>query len=513
MKKVLFAIILCLFPAVLAARPNIILIMVDDLGFADFGCYGSEIETPWIDRLARGGLRFSQFYNNAKCETSRISLMTGLYPNQAGGRSLSRANTVAMVLKEAGYATSMTGKWHLWGEPTDFGFDRYMGHLSGATDFFVGNDSFRLNGEEWDGFDADFYTTDAFVDYAIRFLDESLETGKPFFHYIAFNAPHYPLQAPKADIEKYLGRYDAGWKAIREARFSKQQAIGLFDASLRLPPMPEHIPAWDSLDAHRKRYEAFRMAVYAAMVDRVDRNIGRLVDYLKTRGVFENTLILILSDNGGCPFERSRNLEIPPWRGESFYLYDASWAAISNTPLRHYKQTQHEGGISSPFIVHWPGRVENAGGWERGPAHLIDIMATLIEIGGAEYPAGPEVAPLQGKSLLPLFDGRKRTGHDDLYFRFNNCRALRHGEWKAVSFYGHAWELYNIAEDRMEQHDLAAAHPEVLSELVGRWHWMAREVDGLPEDQAGPAGTGPSPHDRDSWHGPERWEEWEMPRF
>jgi len=333
-------------------RPNILLIMVDDLGFSDFGCYGGEIQTPNIDRLAENGLRFSQFYNTAKCHSSRISLLTGLYPTQAGDGSLSRATTIAQVLDSAGYFTSMTGKWHLHKQPTDFGFQRYWGHLSGATDFFQGDSTFRFNGSPWSDFDEDFYTTDANVDFSMEFLKEALDSDRPFFHYIAFNAPHYPLQAPEKEVEKYLGLYDPGWNKIRQDRFKKQQGMDLFVSSRALPPLPAHMTSWDSLSIEQKEFESFRMSVYAAMVDRLDWNIGRLVTFLEERGAMENTLVMICSDNGACPFERSRNLEIPPWEGGSFLLYDASWATVSNTPLRHYKQTQHEGGISSPVIAH-----------------------------------------------------------------------------------------------------------------------------------------------------------------
>ena len=516
MIRLVFFLILSSFAAA-SERPNILLMMVDDLGFADLGCYGSEIETPNIDKLAYSGLRFTQFYNTSKCETARVSLLSGLYHHQAGFMSLSRATTFAQVLKDAGYTTSMTGKWHLDKGPMDFGFEQYWGHLSSMTDFFIGDETFRYNHEVWDDFDPDFYVTDANVDYTFELLENSLKTGKPFFHYIAFNAPHYPLQAPKEDIEKYLGVYDVGWDEIRRQRFKKQQAMGLFPKTMRLPPMPEHAEDWDSLSEHDKQVESFRMAVFAAMVDRLDQNIGRLVDFLKEKGVYDNTLILFLSDNGACPFERSERVNIPPWKGDSFYLYDASWATVGNTPLKHYKQTQHEGGISTPLIVHWPGKIGYPGGWERSPGHLIDIMATFIDVGEAEYPDDPNVEPLQGKSLLPLFKGKKRLGHVDIYQIFNDCRALRHGDWKLVSFYGHAWELYNIAEDRAEQNNLASIYPEIVEELAARWHRIAEEVDQAPERWRKPVKATPSPEFRSEWQIHKKIDEpyadWEMPDF
>ncbi|VGO14119.1 Arylsulfatase [Pontiella desulfatans] len=496
-----------------AERPNILLMMVDDLGFADFGCYGSEIETPRIDKLAAEGLRFSQFYNTAKCHSSRVCLLSGLYCNQAGNTKLNRATTIAEVLGKAGYFTSMAGKWHLDKQPTDFGFQRYWGHLSGATDFFVGDNTFRLNGGEWNEFGDDFYTTDANVDWTMKFLDEALETGKPFFHYIAFNAPHYPLQAPKEDIRKYLGRYDAGWGAIRKARFEKQKQLGIFPQDMKLPPLPEHVPGWESMTVHQREFERFRMAIFAAMVDRIDQNIGRLVDYLEKKGQLENTLIMLCSDNGACPFERSKNIDIPPWEGKSYYLYDASWATVGNTPLKHYKQTQHEGGISSPLIVHWPGNLKNTGGWVRSPGHLVDFMATCIDVGGAQYPTAINIEPLQGKSLVPLFRGIDQPRHDEIYFEFSGCRALRMGDWKLVSFYKSKWELYNLAEDRCEQTDLAGTYPERVAAMSARWHELASGTDKLPEKKSGPVSGQPSPGSKSSWHDPAVFKSWEKPVF
>ncbi len=505
---------LSLLPAaVISGQPNILLMMVDDLGFADFGCYGSEIETPAVDRLASEGLRFSQFYNTAKCHSSRISLLSGLYPVQAGDAKLTRATTIASVLQEAGYFTSMTGKWHLSKQPTDFGFQRYWGHLSGCTDFFKGDDSFRLNGEPWSEFDDSFYTTDANVDYAVRFIDEALENKKPFFHYIAFNAPHYPLQAPKSDIQKYLNRYDGGWDEIRRKRFDKQKRLGLFPQAMTLPPMPAHVPIWEELTARQREFESFRMAIYAAMVDRVDQNIARMVDHLRERGVLENTLIILCSDNGACPFERSRKLDIPPWKAGSYYLYDASWATVGNTPLLNYKQTQHEGGISSPLIVRWPGRISNEGRWEHSPGHLVDIMATCLDVTGADYPDSDAIEPLQGRSLVPLFNGKQRAGHDEIYFRFSSCRALRKGDWKVVSFYGKRWELYNIATDRCEQHDLALQHPEKVKSLSKRWHELAENTVHLGPGARKPVSTEAAVHARGTWHNIKVADAWQRPDF
>ncbi|MDA0347074.1 MAG: arylsulfatase [Verrucomicrobia bacterium] len=512
-----FSCLLALVTQSIAAdsRPNILLMMVDDLGYADFGCYGSEIQTPNIDKLASNGLRLTQFYNTAKCHSSRLALLSGQYSRYAGESDFRNAVTIAQVLGSAGYNTSMTGKWHLDKQPTDYGFNQYWGHLSGATDFFAGDDTFRKNGEVWNDFDKidNFYTTDANVDFAIEFLDNALKEDKPFFHYIAFNAPHYPLHAPKDDIEKYMGRYDAGWEVLREERLVKQKLLGLFPSDLELAPMPEHVPAWDSLTDKQRQFESFRMAIFAAMVDKVDQNIGRMVEYLKEKGEYENTLIMLVSDNGACPFERSDHIDIPPWKAGSYYLYDASWATVGNTPFKHYKQTQHEGGISSPFIAHWPGKIKNTGGLSNELSHLIDVMATCIEVAGAEYPEKEGLNPIQGKSLVPVLKGGKRTGHDELFFAFSNCRALRAGDWKLVSFYQHRWELYNIAEDRLEQNDLASRHPKKVETMRIRWEQIAAKGGLKSNKDIGPVKDEASPNAEGSWHNAKKVADWEMPVF
>ena len=477
-------------------RPNVVLVMVDDLGFSDFGCYGSEIETPNIDGLAEQGLRFSQFYNTAKCHSSRVSLLTGLYCNQAGNAKLNRSVTIAEVMQRAGYFTAMAGKWHLDNEPTNRGFMRYWGHLSGATNFFTGDNTFRLNGKPWSNYEnypvlrarreakrgpSSFYTTDANVDFAIQFIDEALETKKPFFQYIAFNAPHYPLQAPKEDVLKYKGRYDGGWDALRAARFKKQLKMGLLRSQTKLSERPDYIPAWDKLTDAERDWESARMSVFAAMVDRVDQNMGRLIQHLKDQNVYENTLIMLCSDNGACPFERTRGKELDPWDPKSYWCYDVGWAHAGNTPFRWYKQNQHEGGISSPMIAHWPkGLTAKRGSITQQPGHLIDFMATCIDVGNGDYPQehdGREVAELQGKSLLPILQGEQREGHKFLYFQFSDNRALRKGDWKLVSARGGRWELYNLAEDRSELNDLATQHPQVVAEMKELWYKTAKDVD------------------------------------
>lgn len=478
-----------------AKRPNFVLIMVDDLGFADLGCYGSEIETPHLDALAGNGLRFTQFYNTAKCHSSRVSLLTGLYCDQAGGASLSRGATIAEALAPAGYSTQMVGKWHLSKQPTDFGFQRYWGHLSGATNFFTGDNTFRLNGEKWAVPDTlnekPFYTTHAITDFGLDFLEEATkEKEKPFLLYVAYNAPHYPLHAPEKDVKKYDGRYDAGWDVLRKERHRRQIASGLFSKEVKLSPRSDHVPAWRTLSDKEKQWEADRMEVFAAMVDVVDQNIGRLVNYLKKKDLFENTLFLFCADNGGCPFERTRGRHLKPWDPKSYWTYDASWANAGNVPFRLYKQNQHEGGIASPLIVHWPnGLKTKLGTVTRQPAHLIDFMATFLDLAGAKYPkkvGSRTIDPLQGKSLLPIFRGETRKPHESLYFHFGNDRALRQGDWKLVSAKLGRWELYDLACDRTELNDLAAKHPERVKAMAAEWFRMAEEVDRLKGRQLAP---------------------------
>jgi len=472
-----------------AKRPNIVLIMADDLGFSDLGCYGSEIETPNLDRLAKNGLRFSQFYNTAKCHSSRVSLLTGLYCDQAGSTKLNRGATIAEVLKPAGYSTWMSGKWHLSKQPTDFGFQRYWGHLSGACNFFTGDNTFRLNGKEWtvpkslNG--KPFYTTHAITDFALDFIKEGKigEGSDPFFLYLAYNAPHYPLHAPQKDVEKYDGKYDAGWDQLRQTRYAKQLTSGLIPRKYKLSPRADHVPAWDSIKESEKKWEADRMEVFAAMIDVVDQNIGRLIKDLKDRKVFDNTLFLFCADNGGCPFERTRGRNLKPWDPKSYWTYDASWAQASNTPFRLYKQNQHEGGISSPLIVHWPeGLKTKPGSITRQPGHLIDFMATFIELSGAKYPkqvGARAIDPLEGKSLLPIFQGEERDGHENLYFHFGTDRALRQGQWKLVSAKGGKWELYDMEKDRTELNDLSAKYSERVKKMSKLWFDIAKNKDRL----------------------------------
>jgi arylsulfatase A-like enzyme len=466
--------------AIAAERPNVVLILVDDLGFSDIGCYGGEIRTPNLDRLAASGLRFTQFYNTAKCETTRAAMLSGLYHPEVGGGALRNCMTLGEAMRRADYFSLMVGKWHMSKEPTDRGFDRYFGHLSGATNFFTGDNTFRLNGKPFDVPKTGFYNTDANTDYAIRFLDEAATQQKPFFLYMAYNAPHYPLQAPKDEIEKYLGKYMVGWDKLRQQRYQRQMEMGLFAKQWQLSPRPSDVPAWDSLGDEEKKKEDLRMATFAAMVDRLDQNIGRLLAKLDQMGATDNTLIMFLSDNGACPFERSSHTDLPPWDAGSHWTYDQSWANACNTPLRWYKQNQHEGGISTPMIVHWPkGLQTKPGSVTHQVGHLIDIMATLLDVAGSDYPKTYEdqpLKPLRGRSLLPIFQGQQREPHEALYFQFSNNRAVRKGNWKLVSARGGPWELYDMDADRTELNNLASSQPQLAAEMAALWDRWATDV-------------------------------------
>lgn len=487
-----------------AERPNILMIMVDDLGFSDVGCYGSEIETPNLDALADDGLRFSQFYNTAKCHSSRVSLLTGQYCIAAGDVSLSKAVTSAEVLRSGGYSTAMTGKWHLKQQPTDFGFDRYFGHLSGACNYFRGDNTFRLNGQPYTVPDEGFYTTVADVDYALGFLKQARETQKPWHLYVAFNAPHAPLQALPEDYAKYQGRYDAGWDVVRNARLAKQKQIGLLPAECKPSERPDHIPAWDSLTEARKAFEIKRMTTLAAMIDRVDQEIGRLVQDLKASGELDNTLIWFVSDNGACPYDRrSTQIDALPTDGSVSWSDSTGWAWARNSPFRYYKQNQFEGGVCTPAIVHWPAGIRRDGGTiVRQSAHLVDVMPTFADVAGAAIPTefpGRQLRPVSGQSLRPIFEGGSVQRDQPIHFLFASDRGLREGDWKAVSFRSEAWELYNIAQDRTELNNLADQHPERLAAMVDKWTEMSRDVLHAQPNAYKTAGPARLAHQHAEW--------------
>lgn len=475
-------------PKLLSARepdkgkPNIVLILADDLGFSDLGCYGGEIETPNLDGLAAEGLRFSQFYNCAKCAPTRTSILTGLYHQQTNVGQGKNCVTIAEVLRQAGYTTLAAGKWHVGGTPMDRGFDRYFGMLGGACSYFVPDKTFRLDREPFTTSDKNFYTTNAFTDYALEFLDEAGLKNKPFFLYMAYNAPHYPLHALPEDIAQYSGKYMKGWDILRKERYERLIKLGLIDKKWAMSKRGadthrsfSDIPPWEQVED--KQAEDLNMAVYAAMVDRMDRNIGRILNKLRELKVEDNTLVMFLSDNGGCPYERNKTKDIPPGPAESYRTYDSPWANVSNTPFRLYKRFNHEGGNSTPFIARWPAVIKKGGAITQQVGHIIDVMATCLDVAGEQYPSqykGHKITGLEGKSLLPIFEGRWREGHDVLFWEFMRNKAVRKGKWKLVTVGDNPWELYDMQSDRTELNNLAGTMPEKVSELAGLYDAWAK---------------------------------------
>jgi len=470
-------------------RPNIILIMVDDMGYSDIGCYGGEAQTPNIDMLAEGGLRFAQFYNTAKCHTTRAELLTGNYAYAIGDRNLEYGATFGEVLRRVGYRTLIAGKWHQSPLPTTRGFDRYYGLADGCCNFFnPGLEARKGEGppgrkgknrvRRWAiedkvimGYtdpDKDFYTTDAFTTYAIERLGEYKNEDKPFLLYLPYTAPHYPLHAWPEDIAKYRGKYKVGWDVIRRRRFQRMKAMGIIGPNHKLTPRES--TAWDQLPEEQKDAEDLKMAVYCAMIDRVDQNLGRVFMKVKELGEWDNTLIMFLTDNGACREQPNTTPNIPPGPVESYRTVSVGWANASNTPYRKFKSTDYEGGTRTPFIAYWPGVIEP--GITEQVGHIIDITPTFMDITGAEYPErinGRKTKPPAGKSLLPIFHGRQRTPHKELYWRFGKAKAVRQGDLKAVRLGNAPWELYDLSVDPTEMTDLAGRHPEKLDELIELW--------------------------------------------
>ena len=473
-------------------RPNIIVIMADDLGYSDIGAYGGEIETPNLDRMANEGIQFTQFYNNAKCTESRAALLSGLYHHQSDNFKIPNHVTLAEVLKEAGYNTMMSGKWHLPGNPRGKGFDRYFGFLVGAVNFFTGlqwgseENPMRLDDEVFEVPEEGFYTTDAFTDYAIEFIDESLEKTDPFFLYLAHNAPHFPLHALPEDIQKYEDRYLGGWDALRDERYARMKRMGLIKEDWPLTPRDEYVPAWNDLDPDQQREEAYLMAVYAAMVDRLDQNIGRLIDHLESQGVADNTIIFFMSDNGGCPYAFNHTPDLPPGPKEGYRTYDSEWANASNTPFRLYKQYSHEGGIASPLLIRWPDGISAPGTRTDQVGHLIDFMPTLVELAGAQYPDsfnGKEVLPMEGVSLVPVFTGGTVENRPPIYWEFRGNRAVRDGQWKLVAERSKDWELYNVDVDRTELNNLLRFENERAGRMANLYETWASSSRALSNEE------------------------------
>lgn len=552
MRLILLLFALC--PLLFASPPNIILIMCDDVGYSDIGCFGSEIETPNLDALAKGGLRFTQFYNTARCCPTRASLLTGLYSHQAGighmvddwstkvgesyaGDLSKKAVTIAEAVKTAGYSTYMTGKWHVtkvtkpqteadkhnW--PLQRGFDRFYGTIHGAGSFFDPNTLTRDNTFISPYADAEYqpqeyYYTDAINDHAARFVTEHARTSpqKPFFIYMAHTAAHWPMHAREADIAKYKGRYDAGYDSIRAARLEKMKRLGLLDERWKVTPQ-----AGDWSQVENKAWEARCMEVFAAMLDRMDQGIGRLVETLKKNGQYDNTLILFLQDNGGCAEGMGRNgphkpradkptlpalakdylqpdmipkqtrdgfpmrqgRGVMPGGADTYIGYGLNWANVSNTPFREYKHWEHEGGISTPLIAHWPAGIakESHNQLNATPTHLIDLMATCVDLAGATYPKehnGNTIQPMEGVSLAPAFTGKSITRTQPLFWEHEGNRAIRIGEWKLVSKHPGGWELYHITTDRTEMNDLATQQPERVKAMSAQWEAWAKRVGVMP---------------------------------
>lgn len=540
-------------------RPNIVVIMTDDMGWSDLGCFGGEIETPNLDAIAQGGVRFAQFYNTARCCPTRATLLTGLYAHQAGighmmedlGHDSYRGDlnrhsvTIAEVLRPAGYRTYMAGKWHVTkkvradGEadranwPLQRGFDRFYGTIHGAGSFFDPNSLVRDNRlvspyADAEYQPAEFYYTDAISDHAVKFVDEHTQkhAAQPFFMYVAYTAPHWPMHAKAADIAKYRGRYDQGYDAIRSARLARLKSLGLVPPDQPLSP-PAGRP-WSEVvkSAEDREFELRCMEVFAAMVDCVDQGVGRLIRELERVQQLDNTLILFLQDNGGCaegmgrarknPGARLRTTQptlaplaatflqpdmIPkqtrdgfpmrqgygvlPGAGDTYIGYGESWANVSNTPFREFKHWVHEGGISSPLIAHWPAGIsaKRRGAIEFQPAHLIDLMATCVSAADCKYPAqfqGHAIKPMEGVSLLPALAGESLGRSQPIFWEHEGNRAVRAGDWKLVSKHPGQWELYHIPSDRIEQNDLAKMHPDRVESLANLWQAWADRVGVVP---------------------------------
>ncbi|MBI1372164.1 MAG: sulfatase-like hydrolase/transferase [Phycisphaera sp.] len=468
-------------------RPNIVLIMCDDMGFSDLHCYGGEVDTPNIDRLAAEGMKFTQFYNNAKCTTTRASIVTGLYPRRSGSLLQTSMVTFGEVLKDAGYRTTLIGKWHLGAGETTYpfhrGFEEYYGLLDGCCNYFnpVQPDPkykggrvrlFGHNDEKITEFPKDFYTTNAFTDHAIetikRFRSETPD--KPFLLHLTYNAPHYPLHALPEDIAKYTGKFMMGWEQMRKDRYKRQVEMGLFDPKTwPLSGTDPHAYPWESAN---KEFEDSRMAVYAAMIDRMDQNIGRLMATIKDLGIDDNTIVMFLSDNGGCSEEPGGRdpKQRHPGPGDDYVAVGPAWGWAQNAPFRRFKSWTHEGGVSTPMIVRWPGRVK-PGTQTNQPGHIIDFMPTLCDLAGTNYPSefhGNQIIPVEGISLLPIFEGKTRKPHDELYWEWSGHRAIRQGQWKLV-WERKEWELYDIDADRTETHDLASSQPDRVEAMSKLW--------------------------------------------
>lgn len=501
-------------------RPNVIVILADDLGYSDLGCYGGEIATPHLDRLAREGARLTNFYNTARCSPSRASLLTGRHPHETGVGVLNDDErpwgypgdlshdhaTLAERLRREGYATCLSGKWHVASDtsspgnwPTDRGFDDFYGILMGADDYFHPRGLYRREERLPVPTAPDYYLTDAVADHAAEFVAEQTACGSPFFLYLAFTAPHWPLHAPEEDVVRYQDLYRHGWDVLRESRFERMIATGLVDAGTRMSARDPSQPAWE--DAANQDWEARRMAVYAAQVERMDRGVGRVLSVLERSGTLDDTIVVFLSDNGasaeelppensplffqrqpshtidGIPMRIGNDRATWPGDASTFCSYGMAWANLSNAPFRRYKRWVHEGGIATPFIVRWPGGGVVGDAVLSAPFQLTDIVPSVLDATGSAPSDG------LGRSMLPTWRGERHDDDHALYWEhMGNC-AVRHGEWKAVRVSGSEWELYDLAVDRTELDDLAKMRPDVLARLVEDWDEWAARVGVIPREQ------------------------------
>ena len=481
-------------PAYAASRPNILVVLVDDMGYSDLGCYGGEIRTPHLDHLAANGIRYTQMYNTAKCYPTRACLNTGIY-FQRTNRDFTGTATVGEVLRPAGYRTLWVGKHHATFDPRTRGFDGFEGFLGGAGNFWnpgaearpgegepprKGTNAWIVDGELKKTYvpPKGFYTTDAFTDQAIEWLRESKASpARPFYLYVAYNAPHWPLHAWPEDIRKYDGVYNGGYRAIREARYERQLAMGLFEKDTAPLPNEGLAAMWEAYSPLERQQWADRMEIHAAMVDRVDQNVGRLVAVLRELELLDNTVIVFLADNGASAEYVNRRILHGDYDGawggvNSFECISKGWAHAANTPMRLYKATSHEGGINTPMIVHWPRGITRPGTIDRTACHVMDLLPTWIELAGASYPGQSKqqgIPPLDGVSLKPTFTGRAVTRDKPLFFQFGQGRAVHDGKWKLVRRGKTPWELYDLSQDRTETRDLASTHPQRVQRMIAAW--------------------------------------------
>jgi arylsulfatase A-like enzyme len=468
-----------------AERPNIIFIIADDLGFSDIGCYGGEVNTPNLDLLASRGVRFVQGYNAAKCEATRTALMTSHRNTPQIGTFGEEAKTfMPAVLKEKGYRTLMTGKWHVSQHPMDRGFEYFFGIEEGVCNYFTGSGRIQLGRERYRVPSEGFYSTDAFTDYALKFLDAAKAENdeQPFFLYLAYTAPHDPLQAPEDEISKYRGKYMEGWEVFRERRFDRIKELGLIPRGTRLPDWPQNFPHWRDLTDAQKRTEDLRMATYSAMIDRMDQNIGRILQWLEKNGEWDNTLIVFTSDNGASPFENpvqtAKMVEnnILPGGPDSRWSTGTPWAHVSNTPFRLYKRNQHEGGICAPLILSWPDGGYDSGGISSLPVHILDFLPTFYALAGGTDP----LEGIEGTDLSDLWKTGAQNRNFEMMGYLLDQKYIRRNDWKLVSVDGQPWELFNVGRDRTETENAAEQHPEIVQDLKTAWEqWYGSFSDGI----------------------------------